>query len=141
MMFQASSQPILRKARVQTIINSQGDTLIQMKLSDAKIILDRVLEAQITDSVLNVYQLRDTLKSTTITLQLTEIEMLQQKSKNQDTLVANLTKILSNDKEEIQIINKSLADQKKEIRRLKWIVGTTVAGGIGGIIVTVFILK
>lgn len=139
--FQAVSQPILRKARVQTIINAQGDTLIQMKLSDAKVILNRVLEAQITDSILNIYQLRDTLRSNTMSMQVSEIKLLQERSVNQDILVGNLTKILNNDKEEIKLINQTLSDQKKEIRKLKWAIGTTVVAGVAGIIGTVYILK
>ena len=128
--FQAASQPTLRKARVQTIINAQGDTLIQMKLSDAKVILNRVLEAQITDSILNVYELRDTLRSNTMSMQVSEIKLLQQRSENQDTLIGNLTKILSNDKEEIKLINQTLKEQKRALNKNKWIIGFAVAGDV-----------
>jgi hypothetical protein len=101
-----------------------------MKLSDAKVILNRVLEAQITDSILNVYELRDTLRSNTMSMQVSEIKLLQQRSENQDTLIGNLTKILSNDKEEIKLINQTLKEQKRALNKNKWIIGFAVAGDV-----------
>ena len=76
-----------------------------------------------------------------MSMQVSEIKLLQERSVNQDILVGNLTKILNNDKEEIKLINQTLSDQKKEIRKLKWAIGTTVVAGVAGIIGTVYILK
>jgi len=115
--------------RVSTIINSKGDTLIQMNLADAKIVLTAVLDKEIVDSLLVVYTTKDEINTTIIRLQKSDIKKLQEKSANQEILAANLEKIIANKDIEISFLNETIKKQKKEIRKQKIlkIIGYTAA--------------
>jgi len=126
--------------RVQTIVNIKGDTLIQMTLSDAKIVLKKVLDGEIADSLISVYQVRDSLMKQTIMLQVSEIRLLNLKSQNQELYTKNLKTIIGNKESEIKILNDVIVKQKKEIRKQKTL---KVVGFIGSVvlpIVTLFIV-
>lgn len=114
---------------VSTIINTKGDTLIQMKLADAKIVLAAVLDKEIVDSLLTVYASKDEVNRTIIMLQKYDIKKLQEKSANQEILSANLEKIIANKDTELQYLNEVIKKQKKEIRKQKIlkIIGYTAA--------------
>jgi len=129
----------IKTPRVQTIVNN-GDTLIQMKLSDAKVILKAVLDGEIADSLISVYQVRDSLMQRTIMLQVSEIRLLNLKSQNQELYTKNLKTIIGNKDSEIKILNDVIVKQKKEIRKQKTL---KVVGFIGSVvlpIVTLFIV-
>jgi len=100
-----------------------------MSLADAKIVLNDVLDKSITDSILNIYILRDSLNSSTITLQVDKIRLLQEKCDNQALMSANLDKIIANKDQEIKLLNDVIKQQKKEIRKQKIlkVVGFTAA--------------
>lgn len=135
---QANSQNILTKEpRVQAFVNQKGDTIIQMKLDDAKIILADVLDREVADSLVNVYKERDSINKSTIQLQVKEIKALQQKGFNYEQQVANLEKLTKNKDEEINTLNKSLEEQKdatKKQRRLKNL------GFVGCIVLPIIVL-
>ena len=135
---QANSQNILTKEpRVQAFVNQQGDTIIQMKLDDAKIILADVLDREVADSLVNVYKTRDSINKNTIELQVKEIRALQQKGFNYEQQVANLDKISKNKDTEIEKLNKSLEDEKKATkkqRRLKNL------GFVGCVVIPIIVL-
>lgn len=128
MAFPTLSQTI-SKPKVQTLINAKGDTLIQMSLADAKIILSDILSKQVGDSILKVYMHRDTLNKSTIILQLAEIRLIQKKLYNQEQITSNLNRIIANKDKEIVDLNSVIKKQKKEIRKQKFlkIVGFTAA--------------
>ncbi len=105
--------------RVTTIVNINGDTIIQMKLSDAKIILADILDKRIVDSLMVVYIEKDILANGTISLQKSEIIKLQQISENKDIMLANLQKIINNNLIEVSGLNETIKKQKKEIRKQK----------------------
>ena len=113
------SQPTLTNQRVQTLVNSNGDTLIQMNLVDAKIILNDLLDKEIADSLIDVYVKRDSVFKSTISFQVTEIKLLQQKSQNQELQAFNLTRIVDNKDQEISLLNETIKKQKKEIVKQK----------------------
>ena len=50
---------ILKPNQVKSFVNENGDTLIAMRLDDAKVILADVLNYQIADSLVNLYELKD----------------------------------------------------------------------------------
>lgn len=114
-----SQNILIKEPRVQTIINQKGDTLIQMKLDDAKFILAELLDKEIVDSLVNVYMERDVIKSSTIQLQVKEIKAMQQKSENQAQQIANLEKMMVNKDLELSILNDTIKKQVKEIRKQK----------------------
>ena len=138
---QTHSQSILTP-RVQTAVNSKGDTLIEMKLADAKLILSVLLEKQYVDSIVSKLQDENNILNQTITLQVSEIRALQDKCKNQEVMSSNLTKITQNKDDEINLLNETIKAQKKEIRKQKFqkFIGFSVAV-IVPIITILFLVK
>lgn len=127
MVLQANSQTI--SPRVQAIVDSKGDTLIQMSLADAKIVLTDVLSKQYADSLIAVYEQRDSVQNNSIVLQREEIVLLNEKLDNQNSIIDNLNQVLENKDKEIALLNETIKKQKKEIRKQKFlkVVGFTAA--------------
>ena len=130
----------ISKGEIKTIVNSQGDTLIMMRLSDAKIILSDLMEFRYVDSLLSIYKLRDSLKTSTIVMQKDVIDKLIQKSNNQDTQLTNFQSILSNKDQEITFKEDVIKSQKKEIRKQKVLKIIGFAGSVVLPIITLIIL-
>ena len=130
----------ISKGEIKTIVNSQGDTLIMMRLDDAKIILSDLMEFRYVDSLLSIYKLRDSLKTSTITMQKDVIDKLIQKSNNQDTQLTNFQSILSNKDQEITLKEDVIKSQKKEIRKQKVLKIIGFAGSVVLPIITLIIL-
>lgn len=139
--FQLHSQnTLIKEPRVQTIINQKGDTLIQFHLKDAKIVLADVLDREVLDSIVSVYKEKDSLSQKQIQLYVKEIRLIQEKSLNKDLENANLNKIIELRNSEIAELNKTIKQDKKEIRKQKFY---KVLGLITSIVlpITVLILK
>jgi len=102
---------------IESVVNKDGDTLVIMSLSDAKLILSDLLEYEITDSLLNVYVERDSLNSEKIILKDSIIEKLNLQNKNKDEIIKNLNDIVINKIKEIEYKNLTIEDQKKEIKK------------------------
>ena len=138
---QMSSQSISKTdKRVQTLVTNNGDTLIQFKLSDARILLKDLLDKKVTDSLLIVYEKKDTLQIEYIELQVSQIKVLQEKSNNQVQQLQNLNLIINNKDAETEILNDVIKKQKKEIRKQKTLKFLGIVGGIGLAIITVLIM-
>ena len=105
------------KGTIESVVNKDGDTLVIMSLSDAKLILSDLLEYEITDSLLNVYVERDSLNSEKIILKDSIIEKLNLQNKNKDEIIKNLNDIVINKIKEIEYKNLIIEDQKKEIKK------------------------
>lgn len=105
------------KGTIESVVNKDGDTLVIMSLSDAKLILSDLLEYEITDSLLNVYVERDSLNSEKIILKDSIIEKLNLQNKNKDEIIKNLNDIVINKIKEIEYKNLTIEDQKKEIKK------------------------
>jgi uncharacterized coiled-coil protein SlyX len=118
-----------QEPRVQTYVNAKGDTLIEMKLIDAKSVLDDLLDKQVSDSLVDVYASRDSINQVSIALQADQIKTLNETIKNQGLISDNLTTIVSNKDKEISDLNDIIKQQKKEIRKQKIlkIIGFTAA--------------
>jgi hypothetical protein len=115
-----SSQTIsIKPQRVKTVVNSVGDTLIEMSLTDAKIILADIIDKQVADSMLLVYEFKDSISKNTIQVQLKQINILKEKVVNCETIIANLNEMLANKDKEIDLLNETIKKQKKEIRKQK----------------------
>jgi len=113
-----TSQNTLKKEnRVTTIITKQGDTLIQFKLSDAKLILSDVLNKKVSDSLVEVLIDRDIMNRGVVELQLSEINALVKKNNKKAVEISNNEKMLVN----YQIITKELEVEiigyKKEVKK------------------------
>jgi hypothetical protein len=116
MVLPAISQTTLN-GTIESVVNKDGDTLVIMSLSDAKLILSDLLEYEITDSLLNVYVERDSLNSEKIILKDSIIEKLNLQNKNKDEIIKNLNDIVINKIKEIEYKNLTIEDQKKEIKK------------------------
>jgi hypothetical protein len=102
---------------IESVVNKDGDTLVIMSLSDAKLILSDLLEYEITDSLLNVYVERDSLNSEKIILKDSIIEKLELQNKNKDEIIKNLNDIITNKIKEIEYKDLTIEGQKKEIKK------------------------
>lgn len=126
---QANCQNTSLKERVRVVINEEGDTLVEMKYSDAKILLEDVLHYEYADSLLTYYRERDILNSEKITLQKSKIDALTEKTQNLEQMISNLNQMVSNKDEEIKLKDDYIKTLKKEVRKQKFlkIVGFSAA--------------
>jgi hypothetical protein len=102
------------------VVNAKGDTLIQLKLSDAKILLQDVLEKKVCDSTVAKYIELDGLKSSTIALQNDKIEILETKFSNCNIMVGKLETVVKNKNTELKILNSIINKQNKDILKQKF---------------------
>lgn len=100
-----------------------------MSLADAKILLNDVLDKQVSDSLVNVYISREKELNSTITLKKTEVLKLIAKNVNLTTIMLENNTIIINKDKEISLLNDTIKQQKKEIRKQKFlkIMGFTAA--------------
>ena len=105
------------KGTIESVVNKDGDTLVIMSLSDAKLILSDLLEYEITDSLLNVYVERDSLNSEKIILKDSIIQKLNLQNKNKDEIIKNLNDIITNKIKEIDYKDLTIEEQQKEINK------------------------
>ena len=138
MMSPIHSQTI-SKGEVKTIIED-GDTLVLMNLEDAKIILNDLLEYEIVDSLLTVYKEKDTLSTNTITLQKEVIFKLMEKSDNQQSQIENFQQILDNKNSELGMKEDTIKQQKKELRKQKFLKFLGFGGSVILPIIAILIL-
>jgi len=126
-----SSQITLKPNQVKAFINEKGDTLIAMRLADAKIILTDVLNYQIADSLVKVYEAKNDKQNEIITVQKEVIDNLQLKIENKDKQLNVLGEIINNKDKEIVLLNDVVKKQKKEIIKQKLL----KLGGFSGAII------
>ena len=114
------SQNILKiEPRVRPVVNTKGDTLIQIKLSDAKILLQDVLEKKNCDSTVAEYIQLDGLRSGTIALQKDKIQTLETKFNNNELRIGNLESVVKNKNTELTLLNDIIKKQGREIIKQK----------------------
>ncbi len=135
-----SSQITLKKGEVKTFVNEKGDTLIAMRIDDAKKILTDVLNYQIADSIIKQYEAKDIESAKIIALQKEAIEKLIEKGKNKDEQLALLNEIIKNKDTHIGLQDKIIEEQKKEIRKQKTLKFVGFSGAIILPIVTALLL-
>lgn len=114
-----SQSTLTEKNRVQAIVNENGDTLIQMSLDDAKIILTSLIEKDIADSILAQYIVKDSINTDIILIQSSKIYFLNDKINNLESIIENCKIILYNKDSEIVIMNEIMKKQEKEIKKQK----------------------
>ena len=136
-----SQSQIISKGEVKTTVNENGDTLVIMHLEDARIILTDLMEYEVVDSLLLVYKEKDSLNTNTISLQKEIIVKLSQKSENQQLQIDNFQSILDNKNSEITLKEETIKQQKKEIRKQKFLKVVGFAGSVILPIITLLVLK
>lgn len=110
---------IVDKGEAKIAINQNGDTMLIMNLSDARTILADLMDKQILDSVLTAYEEKDSLNTEIIGFYKSQIEQLQKKIKIQELQIVTLTTLTHNKNSEITILDRTIKEQKKEIKRQK----------------------
>ena len=130
----------ISKGEIKTTVNDKGDTLVIMNLEDAKFILSDLLQYEVTDSLLNVYVERDSLNTEKIVLKDEIIEKLNLQNSNCNEIVSNLEKIINNKDSEILLKDDIIKQQKKEIRKQKFLKFLGLAGSVILPIVTLLVL-
>ena len=105
--------------RVKPVITKEGDTLIQLKVSDAKILLKDVLEKKLCDSTVAEYIQLDGLRSGTIALQQDKITTLETKFTNCNSIVGNLETVVKNKDTELNLLNDIIKKQDRVIIKQK----------------------
>ena len=88
-------------------------------------------------SLLLVYKEKDSLNTNTITLQKDIIVKLTQKSDNQQIQIDNFQTILDNKNAEIALKEETIKQQKKEIRKQKFL---KILGFTGSIVLPILTL-
>ena len=114
-----NSQITLKKGQVKAFVSDNGDTLITMRLDDAKLILTDVINYQIGDSIIKQYELKDKESSKVIALQKDAILKLNEKNLNNENSITILETVIKNKNEEILLKDDIIKNQKKEIRKQK----------------------
>jgi hypothetical protein len=136
-----SSQITLKKGEVKTFVNESGDTLIAMRIDDAKTILTDVLNYQIADSIIKEYEAKDIENTKIIILQKEAIVKLTEKCENQSKQIDLLNKIIDNKDSEVTLLNNIITDQKREIRKQKTLKIIGFSGSIILPILAILLIK
>jgi len=95
------------------------------------------MEYEIVDSLLLVYKEKDSLNINTITLHKDIIVKLTKKSDNQQIQIDNFQTILDNKNAEILLKDETIKQQKKEIRKQKFL---KILGFTGSIVLPILTL-
>lgn len=119
MMSQVHSQTISKEPRVKTIIGPKGDTLVQMNIKDAKILLSTVKQKEINDELLDQYMKRDTTQTNLIIVKDSTIKNLEGIVTNSVEMIKKIELINNNQKKEIVDLNTNIKQKDKEIKKQK----------------------
>lgn len=114
--------------------------MVIMKYEDARLLLEDVLEYEYTDSLLNVYVVRDSLKQSTILIQKNIILKLGNEKMNLEEMVINLEKKVLNKDKEISYKDDTIKKTKKEIRKHKRQKIIAIIVAVAGPIITLLLL-
>lgn len=116
------SQNILNaEPRVKPIVNTKGDTLIQLKVSDAKILLSDVLQKEVCDSTVIEYIKLDKTRLERISLLDNKILTTETKLGNTEIMLKNSETIVKNKDTEINLMKDTIRKQEKEISKQKFL--------------------
>jgi hypothetical protein len=129
-----NSQITLKKGQVKTFVSDNGDTLITMRIEDAKLILIDILNYQIADSIISQYEAKDKESSKVITFQKNAIDKLYRQLANDELRIVALERVIKNKDEEITFKDDVIKKQKREIRKQKTL---KILGFSGAIILPV----
>jgi len=127
----------ISKEEIKEIVNSNGDTLVIMRLEDAKEIISDLLDYEIADSLLLAYKENTSLQDSIIMMQKVTIYKLQEKNYNQHLIITNLDSLVRNKDKEIKIQTEIIEVKKKEIKKQKFL---KVVGFIGSILLPIITL-
>ena len=131
------SQSISIEGRVETFVTEEGDTLVIMGYEDARTLLEDVLECEYSDSLMTVYIERDSLNTRTVTLQKEVLMKMGKEKLNLETMITNLEEVIVNKDIALALKDDTIKQQKKEIRKQKFL---KIIGFAGSIIIPIVVL-
>jgi hypothetical protein len=92
-----------------------------MHYNDAKVLLEYVLHYEYADSLLTKFKKRDSLNTEKITLQKTQLDNLTQQNTNLQQMLENFDSVIANNDKEKELLEDTIKQQKKEIRKQKFL--------------------
>jgi|TARA_R110000868_G_scaffold354020_1_gene615286 hypothetical protein len=92
-----------------------------MHYNDAKVLLEDVLHYEYADSLLTKFKKRDSLNTEKITLQKTQLDNLTQQNTNLQQMLENFDSVIANNDKEKELLENTIKQQKKEIRKQKFL--------------------
>lgn len=135
---QVNCQTTLKNIKTVQFVKIGGDTMIQMSLDDAKIILNGLVKSEYNDSLLRIYEKRDSLNGNVIKLQKDEITLLSAKIDNQSKMIENFKGVMNNKDAQLFISKQIIDQQKREIKKQKRIKKLSLVANVVLPIVAVF---
>ena len=121
MMLQAQSQTLSKNQRIKTIVTEQGDTLLQMKISDAKKLLSILLEKEVNDDLLATYIKRDSLNQELVTVKDEKIKNLQTDRDVLNAIIDNLNQTITNNEEKVKQLQAKVIEQEKDLKKERFL--------------------
>lgn len=126
---------------VKPKISTKGDTLIiKMHVEDARLILGDLLDYEHVDSLLTIYQEKDSINLEIINKKEIVINAQNDKIDNYKISIDNYKKIIDNKDSEISIFLTLIKDLEKDIKKLTRQKKLAIIGAITGPIITVIIM-
>ena len=116
-----SQNTLTEENRIKSFINEKGDTMVIMAYEDARILLKDVLHYEYSDSLLTEYKVRDSLNSSTIEMQKDVLMKMGEEKLNLEQMNENLNEVIINKDKEIAFKDETIKEQKKEIRKQKFL--------------------
>ena len=137
MLLQVHSQALSKNQRIKVIVTEKGDTALQMNISDARIVLELLLEKEVNDKLLVKYIERDSLNQNLVTISNQKIMELQNSNDILNVIIDNLNKKSSNDEAMIKELRNEIRKKEKEIKKQRVL---KTLGFIGCVILPVLTL-
>jgi peptidoglycan hydrolase CwlO-like protein len=122
-------------------ISEDGDTVtLRLHIEDARLILGDLLDYEHVDSLLTVYQEKDSINMEIIKRKQLIITTQESQIGDYEIIVDNFKKIIKNKDTEISKLMDRIKDLEKEVKKLrrqkKWL----IAGAVAGPVVTALIM-
>lgn len=109
----------ISKGEIKTLVSDNNDTLVIMHIEDAKKFLTDLLKYEITDSLLTIFVIRDSISEEKIILKDNVINTLKKQLGNFEDIIKNLEGVINNKEDVLKLKNKTIKGLKKEIRKHK----------------------
>ena len=109
----------ISKGEIKTLVLDNNDTLVIMHIEDAKKFLTDLLKYEITDSLLTIFVIRDSISEEKIILKDNVINTLKKQLGNFEDIIKNLEGVINNKEDVLKLKNKTIKGLKKEIRKHK----------------------
>lgn len=135
------SQTISRdvKLGIDLMTLSSDSIFLKLHVDDAKILLGDLLDYKEVDSLLNVYQMKDSINLEIINKSKIIILNREKQIENYKIEIFNYNKIIENKDKQFNILSVEIKDQDKKIKKLKRQKRFAIISGITGVVSSILI--